>query len=264
MKNLFRFGGSLSSKESTLLSVMGMILFLLTWQLVVGLDIVQTRFFPSPHKVFSAFLELLSERDLVHHALYSIKLNVFSFVIALCLAIPTGFLLGLSPLARGLSLVPVKGITYVPLSAVTILFIVWFGMENVMRISFLAFSIFIYVLPIVIDGVLTTKKVYINTAVTLGASKWKTFTDVYLPDTLSRVWDNIVVLISISWTYIVIAELINRKDGLGALIYMVNDRQSRIDMAFAILFLIMFIGYTQDKLFRYVGILFFPFKKEQK
>jgi NitT/TauT family transport system permease protein len=182
------------------------------------------------------------------------------YAVALSLAIPLGFLFGLSPLARGLSMPLVRGFPYLPLSAATLVFILWFGIDDLMKVSFLAFAIFVYLLPIIAAEVMDTKSVYINTARTLGASNWQIIMKVYVPDTLARVWDKIVVLVAISWTYIIIVDVINRsKGGIGAMIF-IGDRFHRPDMTFALLIILMFVGYCQDRLFRFIGKLLFPHK----
>ena len=59
--------------------------------------------------------------------------------------------------------------------------------------------------------------------------------------------------------HIIIAELVNKSGGIGALAY-VSARQSRIDKVFAILFVIILIGFVQDKLFTKLDKVLFPHK----
>jgi NitT/TauT family transport system permease protein len=67
------------------------------------------------------------------------------------------------------------------------------------------------------------------------------------------------VLTAISWTYIIVAELVNKTGGVGALIF-TAARQSRLDKVFAVLFVIIIIGILQDKLFQWLDKKLFPFK----
>jgi NitT/TauT family transport system permease protein len=57
--------------------------------------------------------------------------------------------------------------------------------------------------------------------------------------------------------------MLNKGGGLGELIWMAK-RQSRIDKAFAILIVIVFIGLIQDKLFVVIDKLLFPYKHLNK
>ena len=148
---------------------------------------------------------------------------------------------------------------FVPLTAMTGLFIAWFGIENNMKVQFLSFGIIVYLLPVVAQRVLEVEEVYVQTIYTLGANSWKTIRHVYIPYVFSKIFDDIRVLVAISWTYIIVAELINKSGGIGALIFTAS-RQSRIDKVFAILFLIIAIGFIQDKIFAWLDKKLFPFK----
>jgi NitT/TauT family transport system permease protein len=74
------------------------------------------------------------------------------------------------------------------------------------------------------------------------------------------VFDDIRVLVAISWTYITIAEVINASEGgLGALAY-IASRQSRVDKIYAILLVIMAIGFVQDWTLKRADRWLFPYK----
>jgi len=152
-----------------------------------------------------------------------------------------------------------EAIRYVPLTAVTGLFIAWFGIYMNMKVQFLAFGIFVYLLPVVVSRVKELDDVYVQTAETLGASKLQIIWKVFLPGVLSRVSDDIRVLTAISWTYIIVAELINNEGGIGALIFRAS-RQSRLDKVFACLFVIILIGVAQDKIFIWLDRRLFKYK----
>jgi NitT/TauT family transport system permease protein len=147
-----------------------------------------------------------------------------------------------------------------PLTALTGLFIAWFGIEDAMKVQFLSFGIVVYLLPVVIQRISEVEKVYVDTIYTMGASKWQTVKEIFVPAVLSRISDDARVLVAISWTYIRVAELINKSaGGIGALCY-TAARQSRIDKVFALLLVIVLIGFAQDKLAGWLDKILFPYK----
>lgn len=148
---------------------------------------------------------------------------------------------------------------YLPLTALTGLFIIWFGIEDQMKIAFLAFGIIVYLLPVVVQRIDEVEDVYLKTVFTLGATNWQTIRSVYLPAVMSKLMDDIRVLTAISWTYIIIAELLNRQGGIGSLIY-IKARQGQVDRVFAVLLVIILIGFVQDRLFVYMDRRLFPHK----
>ena len=214
---------------------------------------------PPPDEVVKVFPELMQDDQLVFHARRSIWLNVQGYLWAILISIPVGFLIGLWPLFRGLFSSQVNALRYLPLTALTGLFIIWFGIEDQMKIAFLAFGIIVYLLPVVVQRIDEVKDVYLKTVFTLGATDWQTIKTVYVPSVISKLMDDIRVLTAISWTYIIIAELLNRKGGIGSLIY-IKSRQGQIPKVFAALIIIVLIGFLQDRIFVYIDRRLFPHK----
>jgi NitT/TauT family transport system permease protein len=259
--NLFKMGAELDAKTSTIVTIIGAIIIILLWYLITTFGGISNTIFPRPQDVFTSFGELQVKYGLGHNTLYSVKLNFFGYLEAIAISVPLGFIIGLFPLCRGLLSKWVDAIRFIPLTAVTGLFIGWFGIELGMKVHFLAFGILIYLLPIIVQRIDQVDKVYLQTAWTLGANNWNTFRHVYFPAVISKISDDIRVMVAISWTYIIVAELINKEGGVGALIFTAT-KQSRVDMVFAILIIIIAIGYVQDLLFKYLDFLLFPYKYE--
>jgi NitT/TauT family transport system permease protein len=218
---------------------------------------------PPPPKVISALSRITKEDDLIKQALRSLWLNIKGYFWAIIISIPLAFILGLFPLFRSMFRRPIDVLRYLPLSALTGIFIIWFGIEDQMKISFLAFGILVYLLPVIVQRIDEVEEVYKSTVFTLGASTWQTIKSVYLPSVFSKVWDDIRVLTAISWTYIIIAELLNQKGGIGALIYQ-KGKRGQIDAVFASLFVIIVIGFFQDKMFAWIDKRLNPFKFYKK
>jgi NitT/TauT family transport system permease protein len=214
---------------------------------------------PSPLTVLASFKELHYEDGLIINSIQSIKLNLLGYLVAISISIPIGFLLGLIPLFRGLFSKIVDSFRFIPLTAVTGIFILWLGMENQMKVSFLAFGIIVYLIPVVVQRINEVEDVYLKTVFTLGATNWQTIRSVYIPAVISKLSDDIRVLTAISWTYITIAEMLNQNGGIGNMIWMAR-RQSRLDKAFAMLIVIILIGIVQDRVFLWLDKTFFAYK----
>ena len=111
----------------------------------------------------------------------------------------------------------------------------------------------------IVQRIREVEDVYVQTAFTLSANNWQAFRTVYLPAVFSRLMDDIRVLTAISWTYIIIAELLNRQGGIGGLIF-IKSKMGQIDRVFAILLLIVLIGFVQDRIFSYMDRRLNPHK----
>lgn len=296
-KDLLQLRKSLDKKTSLTLAIIGIVFLLLLWILLstpmkvnpdymtpdeiaaaIGkgemseapaynpqkVPLVPRSSLPHPLRVLGAFKDLYLDNQLIQNACKSIGLNIGGYIKAILWSLPLGFIIGLIPLFRGSFQKVVDAVRFIPLTAVTVLFIVWFGIGVPMKVNFLAFGIMIYLLPVIVQRIDEVNDVYLKTVHTLGASSWDTVKTVYIPSVLSRLSDDIRILTAISWTYIIVAETSGDEGGLGSLIYRAAQRMGRIDKTFAILVLIILIGVFQDRVFAYIDRKFFPHKYQTK
>jgi NitT/TauT family transport system permease protein len=261
MKDLFKLGGNLTNKQSNILATIGFILIVLLWEGIVRIGGIPNAIFPSPFRVITAMYELFTNFNLVGNTWYSIKLNFLGYLEAVLISIPLGFMIGLFPMFNGMFSKWVDSIRFIPLTAITGIFIGIFGLALDMKVHFLSFGIIIYLLPIFVTRVNETDTIHRQTMWTLGASKWQTFRYLYFPSVMSKIFSDIRVIVAISWTYIIVAELIAKDLGVGALIA-TSAKQSRTDMVFAVLIVIVVVGYLSDVGFKMLEKLLFPYNYE--
>jgi NitT/TauT family transport system permease protein len=259
LKNLFKIRGSISRTTSVLIEISGLVLLFLAWYLVTATGWISGAILPSPGAVLRSYHELHFEDYLVRNLWYSIRLNLYGYLEAILIAVPLGFVIGLFPFFRSLTSRYIDAIRFIPLTAVTGLFIAWFGIETNMKVQFLAFGIIVYLLPVVVQRIAEVEEIYVQTSYTLGASAWQTIRSVFMPHVFAKISDDIRVLVAISWTYIIVAELINKSGGIGSMIF-TAARQSRLDKVFALLFVIIAVGFIQDKIFQWIDKKLFPYK----
>lgn len=259
MKKYFKLGGTISPTASMIISILGAVFLFAIWYLAVHFEFINKKLLPNPVDVLLSFKGLLMEDELISNMGYSIKLNLIGYVEAVAIAIPIGYLVALIPFFNSLLSKYVDAIRFLPLTAVTPLFVAWFGIGLDMKFHFLSLGIIVYLLPIIVQRVNETEKVHAQTIWTLGANSWQTFRYVYFPSAISRIFDDIRVITAISWTYIIVAELVNKEHGIGAMINLVT-RQSRMDKMFMLLIIIIAFGILQDRLFKFADKKLFPFK----
>ncbi len=214
---------------------------------------------PRPDKTLMAFKPLFREDKLVGNTLHSAWLNIQGYFWAILISIPIGMLLSLFPIFSSMFSGQIDALRYLPLSALTGLFIIWFGLGDSMKIAFLAVGIIVYLIPVVMQRIHGVDDTLVQTGDTLGASPWQKIKKVFFPASVSNLMDDIRVLTAISWTYIIIAELLNKQRGIGSLIY-TKARLGQTDRVFAILIVITLIGLFQDQFFKLIDRIINPHK----
>jgi NitT/TauT family transport system permease protein len=260
LKSLFKLGGTLPNNLSTIIGIGGFVFLIAVWYLITtATGWVKPQTIPSPDSVLFSFFELFGKDKLIFDVGYSLKLNFLGYIKAILFAIPIGFLVALTPFLKSMLSKYIDALRYIPLTGLIGVFIAWFGIYDAMKINFLAFGIIVYLLPIVVQRVYETEKIHLDTIFTLGANSWQTFTKIYWPSVISKLSADIRVITAISWTYIIVAEMANNEGGLGGMIY-TCAKQSRLDKIFAIILIIIIIGFLQDLLFKWLDKKMFKFK----
>jgi len=261
MYDLFKLRGALNKKMTSTIMLIGLVVILGGWTAITTMGLVHKAILPNPLAVLLSYKELFLEMNLLHEIAYSIQINALGYFEALVIAIPLGFILGLFPLFREMFKKYIDAVRFLPLTALTGLFVAWFGIGSAMKVHFLAFGIIVFLLPAIIQRISEVEQVYCDTMTTLSSKKWHMIYYVFIPATFSKVLEDIKLLISMGWTYIIVVELMNRSEGgVGAMAFM-SARQGRIDQVYAILFLIILIGIIQDKSIDLISKTIFPHKK---
>ena len=170
--------------------------------------------------------------------LYSIGRVLIGYLLAILIALPIGFLIGMSPVFyKALQpyiqiLRPISPLAWMPLA----LFVI---KDSIMSSVFVIFICSVW--PILINtafGVMSVKKDWVNVAQTLEMGKIKTALKVILPAALPTIFTGLRISIGISWLVIVAAEMLVGGTGIG---YYVWNEWNNLDLA-SVVFSILMIG----------------------
>jgi len=232
-------------RTSRLLAVAGLTTFLVVWGVLSYGNIVPSVILPSPTEVLRAFPVLHFEEALVRSAWGSFRRVTMGFALAATVSIPLGIVMGTFPVVKHFFNPLLDPLRFLPISALVPLFIVWFGIDEMQKIVFLFVGIFVYMLPLVVDAVDNVEEVYLQTATTLGATRGQLIRHVLIPGSLPAIGEALRVMNGIGWTYVIMAEVINARYGLGYLITTAGKR-SHVDQIFALVLVILCIGVVTD------------------
>src|SRR5207248_5932041 len=160
-------------------------------------------------------LNLLFEHTLLDAIWVSTLRIAISFLAAAAVALPLGVLMGAyEPINRLME--PVMApLRYMPISAFIPLLILWFGIYEKEKTAFLFLGVFVYLLPVVVTAIRAVPEELVQTALTLGATRFQVIRTVLVPAALPDIFDSFRVMNAISWTYVILAEFVNARTGLG-------------------------------------------------
>ena len=252
--------GFVTDRTKRSLALFGLLAFFGLWCVLSYGGLVPRIILPSPTDVLKAFPVLHFEEALVRSAIASLYRVFAGFLLSAAVAIPLGLLMGTFPQIKHFCSPVLDPLRFLPISALVPLFIVWFGIDDLQKIVFLFVGTFVYMLPLLVEAVEGVEEVYLHTATTLGATKGQLIRHVLIPGSLPAIGEALRVMNGIGWTYVILAEVINARYGLGALITVAGKR-SHVDQIFALVLVILAIGVVTDLIIRVINKALFSWKE---
>jgi NitT/TauT family transport system permease protein len=237
---------------------------MVTWcVLTLGRNpIVSPLFLPSPVLVLQATLQMIFEHTLFGAIWASTLRILISFVAAAVVALPLGIAMGSYEPVNRLMEPVMAPLRYMPISAFIPLLILWLGIGESQKVAFLFLGVFVYLLPVVVTAIRAVPEELVQTALTLGATRFQAIRTVLVPAALPDIFDSFRVMNAISWTYVILAEFVNARTGLG---YMIQLAGSHLKTAqvFSGILVIGFIGLLTDAFIRGLNAALFRWRETE-
>src|ERR1700752_1721379 len=220
---LFSIRAPLAKRTAFFLGLGAPALVLGAWCALTYTGFVDPGFLPNPTEVIRGTLQLFIHYDLTSAIIISTRRIAIAFLLASALALPLGVLMGsFDPVNRFFEPI-VAPLRYMPISAFIPLLILWFGIYEKQKIAFLFLGVFVYLLPVVVSSIRLVPEELVQTALTLGASKFQVIRTVLVSAALPEIFDSFRVVNAISWTYVILAEFVNARTGLGYMIQLAGS-----------------------------------------
>jgi len=208
---------------------------------------VNQLFVPDPKVVTANMIEMIKTGQLFIAIKYSfLRITIATFLSAL-IAFPIALLVFNSKIAKDILNPTISVMRYIPVTAFYPLLIMWFGIDELMKIMFLFIATFVYMMPSVILCLEEISDDLIDTGLTIGMSKLQIITRIQIPAIMPSLMNSFIMMYGIGWTYIAITETINAKYGLGFIIQQSSSR-GRTDLVFMAIIVIMVISVLFDNI----------------
>ena len=226
-----------------------LVAILLLWE--IASQKVNNLFVPKPQKVWSDLILSISNGSLLKATLFSLRRIVIATLLSSVVAIPIGLLVYNITIFSDILKPIVSVIRYLPVTAFYPLLIMWFGIEESMKVAFLFIATFVYMMPSVLLCLDEINPDLISTGKTLGMNTYQLITKVQLPATLPSILNSLIVMIGTGFSYIAVCETVNARYGLGWIIQQ-NSSRGRTDMVFMAIIIIAILSVICDTLGTYL------------
>jgi NitT/TauT family transport system permease protein len=234
------------------LMLLGILIFILVWDLAARMSGWSSYVFPRPLVVVYSMKELLLSGALFKHTVASLFRVTAGFYLAVIFGIPLGIVLGrikhvqllLEPIIQLLR--PISPLAWIPLA------MLWFGIGDPPAIFLIFLSSFF---PLVIFTTVASRSinpVYFQVAANFNFSRPEICTKIILPAIIPEVATALRISVTIAWIVVVAAEMIAVQSGLG---YLILDSRNalRMDYVTAGMIVIGIIGLLLDMVIKRLG-----------
>lgn len=231
---------------NAMLSVAGILGFLIFWQVITATGMVGSKFLSPPMQIINLFLAKLTDPDpdgavIGVNILSSLQIALSGFGLAIIIGVPLGLLMGwykgIDSFVRPIFEIirPIPPVSWIPLT------IVWLGIGLTAKALIVFFAAFVPCLINAYTGIRQTSEVLKNVAKTCGASNFTVFWKVGIPSAMTLTFAGIKVAIGNAWATLVAAEMLAASSGLGYMILM-GRQFGRVDLVILGIVVIGVIG----------------------
>ncbi len=214
---------------------------------------------PSPGETLASFSSLWFDRALTRNLLATLRRVVLGFGLAAVIGVPIGVLCGcFSRINAFFAPLSVFG-RNIPVAALIPLTFSLFGIGEFQKVMFIFIACNAFVLSDTARAIMEVSNQYIDTAYTLGASRWQTILKVLVPLAMPSIFNSLRLLFGLAFGYIMLGELVTIGDtgGLGHLINLSMRRGPR-EHILLILIIIPIVALLIDRLLFWIQKELFP------
>jgi ABC-type nitrate/sulfonate/bicarbonate transport system permease component len=197
----------------------------------------------SPEEVFGSLHSLWFERAFMRNLLASLWRVFQGFGLAVLVGVPLGIIGGTFKRVDAFFMpISIFG-RNVPIAALVPLTMLFFGIDEGQKIAFIFVSCVAFVMFDASRAIADVKDDYLDTAYTLGASRWQVLTKVLIPLAMPDIVNSLRLMLGLAFGYIVLAEMVNAEFGVGKLI-LTSQRRGPKEHVYLVLFGLTLVAFA--------------------
>lgn len=202
-------------------------------------------FVPRPEVVAKDFIETVQSGMMWKALYYSFLRITVATVLSAVIAIPIGVITFNCKLVKDFLYPVISAMRFIPVTAFYPLLILWFGIDELMKIVFLFIATFVYMMPSTMLALEEVNENLLDTGYTMGMNRIQGIFKIQLPASIPSLMNSFIMMYGIGWTYIAVTETVNAKFGLGFIIQQSSSR-GRTDLVFMAIIAIIIVSVLFD------------------
>jgi sulfonate transport system permease protein len=223
------------------------------WETVVRAGWVSQHLLPPPSELVTTLADLAGNGTLLGHIGISSLRVLIGFFIGAGLAVVVGAAVGLSRRTEALLDPTFQALRAIPSLAWVPLLLLWLGIDEAPKITLIAIGAFFPVYLNFVAGIQNVDRKLVEVGGIYGLTGYRLIARIFLPAALPNLFTGLRSGLSLSWMFLVAAELIAASSGLG---YLLTDGREtgRADLVIVAIIVLALLGKTSDSLLLWLEV----------
>ncbi|HBE9726698.1 ABC transporter permease [Clostridioides difficile] len=229
-------------------SVLIFFIILLLWKITNYLGIWSDYILPSPEKVYSTFLNMISDGSIFINVYASMKRVLIGFAISTAIGVPLGIFFGIYSGVYEYFKSLINFLRNTPPLALIPMLILWFGIGEESKIIIIVLASFFPIFTSTLKGIKNCDSKLIEVGRAFEFSKLQIIFKIIIPNAILDIAVGLKLALGYSFRAIIGAELVAASSGLG---YLISDgkEMSRTDVVIVGIIVIGLLGIITDYIF---------------
>ncbi|MDO0493815.1 ABC transporter permease, partial [Clostridioides difficile] len=222
-------------------SVLIFFIILLLWKITNYLGIWSDYILPSPEKVYSTFLNMISDGSIFINVYASMKRVLIGFAISTAIGVPLGIFFGIYSGVYEYFKSLINFLRNTPPLALIPMLILWFGIGEESKIIIIVLASFFPIFTSTLKGIKNCDSKLIEVGRVFEFSKLQIIFKIIIPNAILDIAVGLKLALGYSFRAIIGAELVAASSGLG---YLISDgkEMSRTDVVIVGIIVIGLLG----------------------
>ncbi|EMJ6826905.1 TPA: ABC transporter permease [Clostridioides difficile] len=223
-------------------------IILLLWKITNYLGIWSDYILPSPEKVYSTFLNMISDGSIFINVYASMKRVLIGFAISTAIGVPLGIFFGIYSGVYEYFKSLINFLRNTPPLALIPMLILWFGIGEESKIIIIVLASFFPIFTSTLKGIKNCDSKLIEVGRVFEFSKLQIIFKIIIPNAILDIAVGLKLALGYSFRAIIGAELVAASSGLG---YLISDgkEMSRTDVVIVGIIVIGLLGIITDYIF---------------
>lgn len=221
------------------------------WWWVTARGLVKPYFLPAPSKTVATAWRLVAQDDLWADFVVSLRVVVKGFLLGAGLGVLLGLGAGTSRAVERFFGPTLDAIRQIPPLAWLPLIVLWVGIGDLAKTVVIAKVVFFPVFVNTLQGIRGVAKDHVEVARVFHLSRWRFVSKVLLPGALPSILTGVRYGAGLSWSLVVVAEMLSGRAGLGYLIFRAQELLVTDELV-VVMLVIGAVGFAIDRSLRRV------------